>query len=70
VFGWEKFMQKSHFKTGPGRVGEIPKGVDAESVEIFSRGQRNLMNYGFHRPISIIYRIFQFPLPTSMVLLN
>ena len=39
MFGWEKFMQKSHFKAGPGSVGKIPKGVDAESIEIFPEGK-------------------------------
>ena len=32
-------MQKSHFKAGPGSVGEIPKEVDAESIEIFPEGK-------------------------------
>ena len=39
TFGWDKFMQKSHCKTGPGRVGEISKGVDAQSIEIFPEGK-------------------------------
>lgn len=54
---------------GPWRAGKIPKGGDAESVEFFQNAM-DLMNFVFHRLISIIYRIFQFPLPTSMVHLN